>query len=260
MTQNAFSIFTEWAKGRTFNEILGCAKLHIDGLNLHYDVDEFNNNEIACAFYYYPNADYGANPVYIKAEYLPDGHILFTDLNEQKEHEKAVEYLRSNIYTQLGLKEVQSNDNEIVSYWNDYICDRGGEYDYKLHDMDEENLGIAFDCYASNEIAKMVLQIGTNFSVNNKYFYITNDYQLCTTNDIWEVINEVELHDYIVENVRIKKYGKIWDRSLHHEKEKEEVLVCKMDNGDEIWVNTEKRYFALYLTDTNKPTYLYIYG
>ena len=33
---------------RTFNEILGCAKIGIDGLSLVRDVDEFNNNEIAC--------------------------------------------------------------------------------------------------------------------------------------------------------------------------------------------------------------------
>ena len=33
---------------RTFNEILGCAKINIDGLSLVRDVDEFNNNEIAC--------------------------------------------------------------------------------------------------------------------------------------------------------------------------------------------------------------------
>ena len=37
---------------RTFNEILGCAKIGIDGLSLVRDVDEFNNNKIACEVNY----------------------------------------------------------------------------------------------------------------------------------------------------------------------------------------------------------------
>lgn len=37
---------------RTFNEILGCAKSNIDGLLLVRDVDDFNNNEIACEVEY----------------------------------------------------------------------------------------------------------------------------------------------------------------------------------------------------------------
>ena len=37
---------------RTFNEILGCAKSNIDGLFLVRDVDDFNNNEIACEVEY----------------------------------------------------------------------------------------------------------------------------------------------------------------------------------------------------------------
>ena len=37
---------------RTFNEILGCAKSNINGLVLVRDVDDFNNNEIACEVEY----------------------------------------------------------------------------------------------------------------------------------------------------------------------------------------------------------------
>ena len=256
---NGFQHFTEWAKGRTFNEILGCAKGHLCGLTIHYDVDEYNN-KIACAIYYYPNEDWKSKPTYIEIELLPNGTLLFTDLNEQKEHEKAVEGMKADIYRLLGFKQVSANDCELLSYWNDYVNEYGQDYDYKLYDMDEENLDTILEDYSTNSIARFILNIDNRFSTTDKFFYITNDYRICTTNNIWDVVNEVELYEYIVRNVRMEKYGKVWDRSLYHEKENEEILVCKMENGDEIWSNAEKSYFALYPADTDKPAYLHIYG
>ena len=44
--------FNKEFRERTFNEILGCAKIGIDGLSLVRDVDEFNNNKIACEVKY----------------------------------------------------------------------------------------------------------------------------------------------------------------------------------------------------------------
>lgn len=63
---------------RTFNEILGCAKSNIDGLLLVRDVDEFNNNEIACEVEYKGlnfkvevYRDYSKNKISIEPQITP---------------------------------------------------------------------------------------------------------------------------------------------------------------------------------------------
>ena len=50
--KNIVDTFDKEFGERTFNEILGCAKSNIDGLLLVRDVDDFNNNEIACEVEY----------------------------------------------------------------------------------------------------------------------------------------------------------------------------------------------------------------
>ena len=181
-------------------------------------------------------------------------------MNEEKAHEEGINEMRADIYRILGLKDIPSNDGEIISYWNDCVTLRGEDYDYQLYDFDEPNLDELLVYYDYNHIARMFLNIDNRFNVNRKYFYITNDYRICTTDNIWEHINLPMLYDYIKDEVRFEKYGKVWDASQCHMKEEEEILVCKMENGDEIWVNAEKSYFVLYTADINKPVYLHIYG
>lgn len=55
--RNAFEKFKKEWGDKTFNEILGCAKNNCNGLSLTTDVDEYNNNTIACEVRYYPNYD-----------------------------------------------------------------------------------------------------------------------------------------------------------------------------------------------------------
>lgn len=63
---------------RTFNEILGCAKSNNDGLLLVRDVDDFNNNEIACEVEYKGlnfkvdvYRDYSKNKISIEPQITP---------------------------------------------------------------------------------------------------------------------------------------------------------------------------------------------
>jgi hypothetical protein len=55
--RNAFEKFKKEWGDKTFNEILGCAKNNCNGLALTTDVDEYNNNTIACEVRYCPNYD-----------------------------------------------------------------------------------------------------------------------------------------------------------------------------------------------------------
>ena len=55
--QTIFNQFKEQFKGKTLNEILGCAKLHYCNLSLIKDVDEYHNNEFAFVVEWYPNEE-----------------------------------------------------------------------------------------------------------------------------------------------------------------------------------------------------------
>ena len=52
-----FNQFKEQFKGKTLNEILGCAKHHYYNLSLIKDVDEYRNNEFAFVVEWYPNEE-----------------------------------------------------------------------------------------------------------------------------------------------------------------------------------------------------------
>ena len=55
--QTIFNQFKEQFKGKTLNEILGCAKHHYYNLSLIKDVDEYRNNEFAFVVEWYPNEE-----------------------------------------------------------------------------------------------------------------------------------------------------------------------------------------------------------
>lgn len=55
--ETIFNQFKEQFKGKTLNEILGCAKIHCCNLSLIKDVDEYRNNEFAFVVEWYPNEE-----------------------------------------------------------------------------------------------------------------------------------------------------------------------------------------------------------
>lgn len=252
---NGFQHFTEWAKYRTFNEILGCAKGQLCGLALRYDVDEYND-KIACAFDYYPNADWDSEPSYIEVELTPKGQLIFTDLHNKKKHEKGLDELREGICKLLNT----TDEDEILTHWNDCVQNSNNFDEHRLYDFDIENLEEVLEYYDSKEMAKIIFNLHNDgFDANDRYFYITNDYKIQTCNSIWSMINLPMFYDYITEYIKIERYGNFWDRCLSHIPEKDEVFVCKMENGDEIRSNSEKRYFVLYPANSDNA-YLHIYG
>lgn len=82
--RNAFVKFRNEFIGKSFNEILGCAKSNIDGLRLIRDVDEYNDNKIACEVRYFPNADIGDFDKSIVVEcVLKNDKVGFTFINSK---------------------------------------------------------------------------------------------------------------------------------------------------------------------------------
>ena len=132
---NGFQHFTEWAKHRTFNEILGCAKGQLCGLALRYDVDEYND-KIAFAFDYYPNAVWDCKPSYIEVEVTPKGQLIFTDCLAEAEHEKGLVELKEDICKLLNT----TDEDEILTHWNDCVQNSNDFDVYRLYDFDIENL------------------------------------------------------------------------------------------------------------------------
>ena len=55
--ETIFNQFKKQFKGKTLNEILGCAKHHYYNLSLIKDVDEYRNNEFAFVVEWYPNEE-----------------------------------------------------------------------------------------------------------------------------------------------------------------------------------------------------------
>lgn len=259
-TTKAFYAFLDWSEGKSFNEILGCAKSQIDNLTLIWDVDDYNFNEIGCRVKYWDTFTDTSCRVEIKV--FPNGQLNMVNLDEpmidnnSRLHEKGCEELQKDICKLLNT----TDEDEILTYWNDCVQNSNDFNECRLYDFDIANLEEVFEYYTLKEIAEMVFNMHNGgYDAHDKYFYITNDNKLQTCNSIWCMINLPMFCDYITEYIKIEKYGKFWDRSLYHEKEEEEILVCKMENGDEIWSNAEKRYFALYLADIEKPAYLHIY-
>lgn len=81
--KTAFTKFKETWADKTFNEILGCAKGNIYGLSLIKDVDDYNNNEIACEVRYFPNGDYNReNSIIIECK-LVNGVMVFSDTSNK---------------------------------------------------------------------------------------------------------------------------------------------------------------------------------
>ena len=82
--QTIFNQFKEQFKGKTLNEILGCAKLHYCNLSLVKDVDEYRNNDFAFVVEWHPNDDYDLNRIKVECSYSHlTGNAEFTLVSEE---------------------------------------------------------------------------------------------------------------------------------------------------------------------------------
>ena len=127
ITSKAFANFEMWAKGKTFNEILGCAKSNLDGLSLASDVDEYNNNQIACKFLY---VDDEGNFALIKVELVMTIKpiLFFRNLTEENINDKV----------ERVLAEYEKSDYESLS---DYLANMEVRHDYTYEEAFEIYIG-----------------------------------------------------------------------------------------------------------------------
>lgn len=81
--QTIFNQFKEQFKGKSLNEILGCAKYSCEGLQLVKDVDEYDSNEFAFVVDWFPNDEFNpAEKIEVECFYSHlTGDAEFTLLN-----------------------------------------------------------------------------------------------------------------------------------------------------------------------------------
>ena len=88
-----FDKFVSEMKDKSFNEILGCAKINALNLSLLLDVDDYNNNEIKCLVSYYNDSKVGTCEVSINVEVGYNGNEV--TFNLIKTREQVVKYGRT---------------------------------------------------------------------------------------------------------------------------------------------------------------------
>ena len=83
--ETIFNQFKEQLKGKTLNEILGCAKRGCYNLSLVKDVDEYRNNDFAFVVEWYPNDEYDLNQrIKVECSYSHlTGNAEFTLVSEE---------------------------------------------------------------------------------------------------------------------------------------------------------------------------------
>ena len=255
-TTKAFYAFLDWSEGKSFNEILGCAKSQIDNLTLIWDVDDYNFNKIGCRVKYWDV--FSDTSCRIEIEILPNGQLNMVNLDDNISvydvaHEKSCEKLQKDICELLNT----TDEDEILNYWNECVDNTNPAELSKVFVLDEDDMELMLQCLSEEEKDKVLISLcKRTFDVKERYFYITEDCELNSCNSIWSAVELPMLYDYLTEYVRIDRYGKTWDRSLYHTAKKDEWVVCEMDNGDEIWMNNVEGYMALYTKDGN--TYLHL--
>lgn len=103
-----FDKFVSEMKDKSFNEILGCAKINALNLSLLLDVDDYNNNEIKCLVSYYNDNKVGTCEVSIKVEVGYNGNEVTFNLIKTKE--QVVKYGRT-------WEVIDTFDNTDGNYW-----------------------------------------------------------------------------------------------------------------------------------------------
>lgn len=249
-TTKVFYAFLDWSEGKSFNEILGCAKSQIENLTLIWDVDDYNFNEIACRVRYWDVLTDTSCRVEIKV--FPNGQLNMVNLDEptmdnnSRLHEKGCEELQNDICKLLNT----TDEDKILQYWNECVDNNNSTELNKVYELDVFEMEQMLCCLSEEEKDKVLISLcKRTFDVKERYFYITEDCEINSCNSIWSVVELPLLYDYLTEYVRIERYGKTWNRSLYHMAEKDEWKVCEMDNGDEIWMDNVKGYMALYTKD-----------
>lgn len=258
-TSVAFANFKKWAEGKTFNEILGCAKLNIDGLMLRKDVDEFNGNQIAFLTYY---ADERGNSTLVEVSFINNEVVFFNYFDDEK-HEpfKNLDY-EEQIKAICEYVGFSDEDRIAEEVWNEYVdnavCDPTKPL-IKIWVNNMENVDEIVKSLTEAEAKAVICNMCfSNIDSNDRYFFIDNNLKWNTTQSVWWNIDLeglwAYLNKYWKKDTSIERYGRKWEISapfvadMERAKENEYRLVT-MGNGDIIFANNVEGYLALKTTD-----------
>lgn len=255
----AFDSFKKWVKGRTFNEILGCAKLNLCGLVLNKDVDEYNE-KIACSFHYTDETS-GCSCM-VEVIYLSNRmytYICIDDESSAPNESEWSEHRWRRAITEL----IGSTDEDVIAdEWNKFVDTLDDEV--KMYSIEYNKVLLNTDYNIkkkvegfSEEMKNILLSnmVLSNYDNADRYFYITSDLRLESTDTIWGYMEYKGFYEYLIRNKFIIKYGSKWERKDTDEKQKEnEWLVCKLNNGDMIYSNNLEGYLSLYLSNGEEYT------
>ena len=246
-TTSAFYAFLDWSEGKSFNEILGCAKSQIDNLTLIWDVDDYNFNEIACRVRYWDVFTDTSCRVEIKV--LPNGQLNMINLDEpmmdnnSRLHEKSCEELQNNIVetnkTDTNMRNMTipcraldnneetnrefickflgtSDESAIAEVWNECVDNTNpNKYD-KLYPLDKYHLSMVLECLTEEEKDKVILNLYKDgFDNREFFFYVTQNCEIRTTNSVWAHMDYDVLFAFFRKYYTprtIEKYGYTWEK------------------------------------------------
>lgn len=193
-TEVAFANFKKWAEGKTFNEILGCAKLGLDGLLLRKDVDEFNNNQIAFLTYY---ADESGNSTLVEVDFINNEVVFFDYFGKKHKAFKELDYQGQidAICEYVGF----SNEDRIAEeVWNEYVDNGGVDGLVKIWVRDVDNVSTIINALTEEEAKRVLASICLkDCNYNERYFRVTKNLEWESIWSIWESIDLVGLWDYL---------------------------------------------------------------
>jgi hypothetical protein len=193
-TEVAFANFKRWAEYKTFNEILGCAKLGIDGLLLRKDVDEFNNNQIAFLTYY---ADERGNSTLVEVNFIHNEVVFFDYFGKKHKAFKDLDY-EEQIKAISEYVGFDDEDRIAEEVWNEYVDNGGVDGLDKIWVRDADNVSTIINSLTEEEAKRVLASMCLDdFIHNERYFSITKDLEWESICSVWANIDLVGLWDYL---------------------------------------------------------------
>lgn len=243
---SAFNAFVKWSQKRSFNEILGCAKIGIENLCLIWDVDAYDLNKIAFRTLY---TDADGN--WTEIEVVLENNICVFHHTKGKEVVEQNTLSCEDMVNYIG--ENRTYD-DIAEAWNEYVdhTDPNIPKVFQIHHFDLSHLT---ECLTDEEMKKVFTNLwNTNFNTLHKYFKLDENYHLRSSDNVFELIDIEALYRYIKRNEPKKMFGRTWQIFDTDDNKKEnEWLIGEFPNG-KMYMNSLCGYLMFY--ETNGNTYL----
>jgi hypothetical protein len=174
----AFEEFLTWSKGKTFNEILGCAKYAVNKMSLLHDVDECDNNVMGFTISYN-----GKNDVTIEIYVEFKNELIFTlknnnnDIafvidNTYKPMNKTTDVLKNEIVNEI-MKNFNNSSvfEKILKAYNRVETDERDGVDYLFNLNNQEDL---LTLVRGGMTAKEIYELQKNATETTYFFFGCN--------------------------------------------------------------------------------------